>query len=125
MYTVGMKICIPFLVLNYAHFQPVIIICIHCPLFQHQKRATATVKCLDLSPQYMTKHIYINKYYINMTLLEVSFVQSKIYLKYIIYIHIYIYIIYIIMYNNYIYNYYIYICVCTFTVYGKISIEYK
>ena len=42
----GIKLC-PF---------PTCYICIHCSLFQHQKRATATIKYHDLSTQCMTKH---------------------------------------------------------------------
>ena len=42
----GIKLC-PF---------PTCYICIHCSLFQHQKRAMATIKYPDLSPQCMTKH---------------------------------------------------------------------
>ena len=42
----GSKLC-PF---------PTCYLCIHCSLFQHQKRTTATIKYHDLSPQCMIKH---------------------------------------------------------------------
>ena len=46
--------CIPFFGIKLCPF-PTCYICIHCSLFQHQKRATATMQYHDLSPQDMTK----------------------------------------------------------------------
>ena len=57
MYTVGMPDVHTIFRIKLCPF-PTSYICIHRSLFQHQKRATATIKYHDLSPQDMTKHKY-------------------------------------------------------------------